>query len=340
MTSTDIIRKLFIAHSKQDEDEFYRLAEEFIEFEQRKKHNIVVRELKEALYNNGSVGNNFGRRFRAEIPIPRDNDNGFPLLEIKEYYLSWEQLILSDQARVALEQIVREFQNAEILNTYNLRPANKILFCGAPGTGKTFTAQIISSLLHIPLVYVRFDAIISSYLGETATNLRKVFEFIKTGIWIVIFDEVDIIGKNRDDHHESGEIKRVVNNYLQMLDSFEGDSLVIAATNHPHILDPAIWRRFDEVINFELPTEEERFRLLVQFLTPIKKDNSITIDALARSTVRFSPSDLKGMCLEAMKHAIVGGRDILTQNDIQFAYTRYVERYLIRDKKSNNFINE
>ena len=332
MSSTEIVRKLFAAYSRQDEDEFRRLAEEYIDFERRKKHNIVVKELKDALYSNASSRSNFpGKRFRTEAPVPRDNDNGFPLLEIREYYVSWEDLILPQRTRTVLEQIVQEFQIAEILSTYNLRPANKILLCGVPGTGKTYTAQLLSSLLHVPMVHVRFDAIISSYLGETATNLRKVFEFIKTGVWVVLFDEVDIIGKNRDDQHESGEIKRVVNNYLQMLDGFEGNSLVLAATNHPHILDPAIWRRFDEVIELPLPSEEERHQLLTMFLKPLKRESNINLQCLASETVGFSPSDLKGMCLEAMKHAIVAGRDILKDEDVAFARTRYAERHLMKD---------
>ncbi|MCY0870767.1 ATP-binding protein [Alicyclobacillus sp. TC] len=336
MTSTDIIRKLFIAYSKQDDDEFYRLAEEFIDLEKRKKHNLVVKELKEALYSKNTLNRQSTRRYRTDLPIPRDNDNGFPLLEIREHDLTWDELVLSEENRLVLEQLIHEFKSMEVLATYNLRPANKVLFCGAPGTGKTFSAQVLSSVLQIPLVYVRFDAIISSYLGETATNLRKVFEFIKNGIWIVLFDEVDIIGKNRDDHYESGEIKRVVNNFLQMLDGFDGESLIIAATNHPHILDPAIWRRFDEVINFKLPTVEERHRLLKQYLSPIKKSESIDIMGLATKTEKFSPSDLKGMCKEAMKHAIVNGMDVLSKDDVEFAYSRFVNRYQIREDAEVN----
>ncbi|PJW19279.1 ATP-binding protein [Geobacillus thermodenitrificans] len=334
MTSTEIIKKLFIAFSKRDEDEFYRLAEELIELEKRKKHNIVAKELKEALYTRGQINNHY-KRYRPTLPIPRDNDSGFPLLEIKEYHFSWDQLILSEKNKYVLELIVNELKSSEILATYNLSPVRKVLFCGEPGTGKTFTAQVLSSVLQLPMVYVRFDAIISSYLGETATNLRKVFDFIKNGVWVVLFDEVDIIGKNRNDHHESGEIKRVVNNFLQMLDNFEGDSLLLAATNHPHILDPAVWRRFDEVINFELPNADERYQLLNLFLKPIKKEAEIDLTLLSTKTEGFTPSDLKTMCKEAMKHAIVSGRDKLSSIDLDFAYSRFVSRFAVRKDKES-----
>lgn len=218
MTTNEVIRKLFLSFAKQDTDEFYRLAEEYINLESRKKHNAAAKQLKEALYSkpiNGRNGN--GNRYKSNMPIPRDTEKGFPLLEIKEYNLDWGSIILPDDTKNILRQIQSEFMESEVLATYNLKPKSKILFCGPPGTGKTFAAQIISSVLHIPMVYVRFDSIVSSFLGETATNLRKVFDFIASGMWVVLFDEFDVIGKNRDDHYDHGEIKRVVNNFLQML---------------------------------------------------------------------------------------------------------------------------
>lgn len=330
MTTNEIIKKLFIAFSKKDDEEFYRLAEELINLEKRKKHNIVAKELKEALYATSHSRSTSNKRFRTDMPIPRDNDTGFPLLQIKRYQHAWDQLILSPKTNYALKQIVLGFKSHEILATYNLKPKNKVLFCGMPGTGKTFSAQVVSSYLNIPLVYVNFEAIISSYLGETATNLKKVFDFISNGIWIVLFDEVDIIGKNRDDQHETGEIKRVVNNFLQMLDNFDGDSLIIASTNHPHILDPAIWRRFDEVINFGLPDCSERVKLIKLYLKPIKKEKDINIEFIAENAKGFSPSDLKSMCRDAITHAIIDERDSVTNSDLIYALDRFKERLDLR----------
>jgi len=330
LSTNELIKKLFIAFSKKDESEFYKYAEELIDLEKRKKHNILAKELKEALYSNINGQAKKERRFRTNKPIPRDNDTGFPLLEIKQYdELDWEQLILPEKTKYELEQIIKGYKSNEILATYNLRPKTKVLFCGLPGTGKTFSAKVISCVLGLPLVLVNFDAIISSYLGETASNLRKVFDFIKDDFWVVLFDEFDIIGKNRDDHHETGEIKRVVNNFLMMLDNFEGESLIIASTNHPHILDPAIWRRFDEVVNFPLPEPEQREQMLNLFLKPIKKDD-INYKMIVKETDNFSPSDLKSMCKDAMLHAILGGRDTLTNNDLIYSINKYKERLELR----------
>lgn len=332
-TTSELIKKLFLAFSKKDDDEFYKIGEELINLEKRKKHHFVAKELKEALYSQNNGRLNSEKRFRSNMPIPRDNDTGFPLLSIEQYDLDWDSLILSEKIKYELKQIVQGFRSYEVLATYNLKPKNKVLFCGLPGTGKTFTAQVLSSYLGLPLVYINFDAIISSYLGETATNLRKVFDFISNGIWVVLFDEVDIIGKNRDDQHETGEIKRVVNNFLQMIDNFKGDSLIIASTNHPHILDPAIWRRFDEVINFELPERKERASLIKLYLKPLKKEKDLDIELLSRETEGFSPSDIKTMCRDAMIHAIISERDTLENRDLKYSLEKFKVRLIMRRNK-------
>ncbi|MDD1611171.1 MAG: ATP-binding protein, partial [Methylococcaceae bacterium] len=238
MTTTDLIKQLFLSFNDKDNDTFIQTAREYIEHEKRKKHTVVAKDLEKALFSASSVQNG-SRRFKNSLPIPRDSEKGFPLLEIQHFDKSIDSLIVTDELKAQLEQVIREFKDADILATYNLQNKRKILLCGKPGTGKTFSAQIVSSVLNIPLVYVRFDAIISSYLGETATNLRKVFDYIESNTWIVLFDEFDVIGKNRDDSHEHVEIKRVVNNFLQMLDNFKGDSIILAATNHQNMLDPA-----------------------------------------------------------------------------------------------------
>jgi len=330
MTTTEIIKQMFLSFSNKDNESFIVAAKEYIERERRKKHNIVVKDLEKALYHTTSNVDTLQKRFKNNIPIPRDNEKGFPLLEIQHFEKDFDSLILSQKTKEQLEQIIREFRDADILATYNLEYKKKILLCGQPGTGKTFSAQIISSILHIPLVYIRFDSIISSYLGETAGNLRKIFDFIENGTWIVLFDEFDIIGKNRDDSHEHGEIKRVVNNFLQMLDNFKGESILIAATNHQNILDPAIWRRFDDVLYYDLPDTPSRKRLLEDYLRVIKRDSDIDIDEIAKQTEGLSPSDIKMLTQEAIKLAIINSRNTVSQKDITMAVNRFIEREKIR----------
>ena len=331
MTPNDLIKQLIISFNSNDNETFLDAAREYIEREKRMKHTQVAKELEKALFDK-STSNSFSeRRFKSAQPIPRDSEKGFPLLEIKHYDESWESLILPGKIKEQLNQIIREFKDADVLATYNLSYKRKILLCGKPGTGKTFTAQIISSILHIPLVYVRFDAIVSSYLGETATNLRKVFDYIEQGTWIVLFDEFDIIGKNRDDSHEHGEIKRVVNSFLQMLDNFSGTSIIFAATNHQNMLDFAIWRRFDDVVYYELPDETTRQTLFERFLRPMKRDNNIDLKTLSERSARLSPSDIKMIAEEAMKLAIINERSSLSMGDISTALDKFIKREKVKD---------
>lgn len=328
MTVTDIIKEIVVSYKNKDDDRFFSVIKEYIEREKLKKHTSVVKELEKVLHSkvNNSIENQ--RRFKETLPIPRDSEKGFKLLEIKNYEYSFDDICLTKSTKDQLEQVMKELKYNDVLSTYNLSYKKKILLCGKPGTGKTLSAQIVSSVLNIPLIYIRFDAIISSYLGETATNLRKVFDFIENGMWIVLFDEFDIIGKNRDDNHEHGEIKRVVNNFLQMLDNFEGESIIFAATNHHNLLDPAIWRRFDDVIYYDLPDIKTRVSLLETYIKPMKREENIDIKLLAEKTDGLSPADIKMIVLDAMKTSIINLEDKLTFS----ALCSSVERFILREK--------
>ena len=333
MTNSELIKQLFSSFNSNDKDAFEKAIREYINREKRKKHTIIAKDLEKMLDRSVTTLPPH-RRFKPSIPIPRDTEKGFPLLEVQHHDEDFNDLILSSRIKNQIERVIREFKDADVLATYNLSYKKKILLCGNPGTGKTFSAQIISSILNIPLVYIRFDAIISSYLGETASNLRKVFDFIENDLWVVLFDEFDIIGKNRDDTHEHGEIKRVVNNFLQMLDNFKGSSILIAATNHQHILDTAIWRRFDVVIDYELPDEPTRKLLFERYLRPIKYSSKINFNNVARDSSGLSPADIRMIAIEAMKTAILDSRDCLSKDDLDMAVGQFVHREKIKFKKS------
>jgi AAA+ superfamily predicted ATPase len=222
---SELLRALFQAYGEGNSKRFIEIANEIIKDEEKKKHHLLAKDLKKILSatpQNNFISNAFSNRYKTNIPIPRDTGKGFPLLEVREYYFNFDDVILTDELKERIQYIIEELKSIEILSTYGLKPKQKVLFCGPPGTGKTLSSKVISSVTGYPLVYIRFDSIISSYLGETATNLRKIFDFIEQGEWVVLFDEFDIIGKKRDDPYEHGEIKRVVNNFMQMLDNYGG----------------------------------------------------------------------------------------------------------------------
>ena len=316
--------KLFESFVRNDNDLFYKIAWEIIEEEKKKKHHLLVDHLKRILKENStSLNMNHHQKFP---PIPRDNEKGFRLLDVKKFFLSWNDVVLAKKTEEVLRQIVDELEKENILATYGLKPKRKILFYGPPGTGKTLTAKILSSIIGYPLIFVRFESVISSYLGETASNLRKIFDFIEKGKWVVLFDEFDIIGKQRDDPTEHGEIKRVVNNFMLMLENYEGDSVIIAATNHPHLLDIGVWRRFDEIVYFDMPDKERRRKILDKYLRVLKKDKDIELDKISEETEGFSGSDIEQACIDALRKAIVDGKDYIDLSKLKEAILRQKDK--------------
>jgi len=332
------IRKIFSAFAVADRKKFIEVAQEVISDEEKKSHHLLAKDLKEILRNvsNGRTLSQdaISKRYKSGIPIPRDSEKGFPLLEIKEYHLDWNDVILTDDMKSILRQVVKETEESELLASYGLKPKQKILFCGPPGTGKTLSAQVISSVLRYPLVLVRFDSIVSSFLGETASNLRKIFNFIGQGQWVVLLDEFDVVGKHRDDPYEHGEIKRIVNNLMQMLDGYEGDSLLIAATNHHNLIDSGLWRRFDETILFDIPNPKRRKQIFDKYLRVLKKSKDLDLDSLVKSTEGFSPSDIATVCWEALKNVILNGNEQIDTDSMQVAVSRHKQRKEVEGKRN------
>ena len=256
---------------------------------------------------------------RRPLGIPRDADKGIPLLSVRDEYHSFDDLIVADGVRARLERIVGENRAFEDLLHYGLRPTSRVLLCGPPGTGKTLTAKVVATAMGYRLVHVMFDSIVSPYLGETASNLRRIFEFAASGRFVVMFDEFDIVGKKRDDPHEHGEIKRLVNNFMQMMDDFKGRSIILAATNHQHLLDRALWRRFDEVVYYDNPDRGRRERLLEKYLGVLKKSGRMPYGELAGMTDGFSAADVARASEDALREAVVGGADSVDEAGVRRA---------------------
>ena len=199
-STSESIRKLLLAHFEGDAEGFRAAAREYIDEERRKNHPLVARDLERVLasYNGLSVvrsSNGLVPLAQGSQDVPKYNERNVPLIEMFEPGRHLQDLVLDEAVRKTLERIVEENRRADLLKTYGARPANRILFCGPPGCGKTISAEAIAAELYLPLALVRFDAVVSSYLGETAANLRKVFDFARSRPMAVLFDEFDAIGK-------------------------------------------------------------------------------------------------------------------------------------------------
>lgn len=330
MARADLLKKLFHSFRNRDERAFAEAADEIIEEERRKHHPVVANEL-ERILRNGTE--NVGEKQMRTIfdPPPKDPDRKTTLLEIRQSDRYLDDLVLSDVVRKGVDRVISEFREWEVLEANGLVPTKRLLLCGPPGCGKTATAEAIASELGLPLLYVRFDSVVSSLLGETAANLRKVFDYASRGQWVMFFDEFDAIGRSRDDATEHGEIKRVVNSYLQIMDNFRGRSLVIAATNFEAVLDRALWRRFDEVLRLERPTSDQLKILIRKRLKPLSFQPThveLMVDRLRGATF----SDAEQVCLDLRKQCAIAGKKAFTSSHLDDALERYAYRQSIRTR--------
>ena len=327
MARADLGKKLFSSFKIEDREAFLRVAEEIIEDERKKNHGILANELKTII----STGTSFPKRslsaFSASESKTKDHEE--TLFEIRYPEKTLSDVVLTSENRQQIEQIIREFLNWDVLMSNGVYPTRRVLFYGPPGCGKTLTASAIASEIGLPLLYVRFDAIISSYLGETAGNIRKIFDFVNGDSYVMLFDEFDAIARSRNDQYEHGEIKRVVNTFLQQIDSFKGRSLIIAATNFEQSLDYAIWRRFDNTLRFDLPDNDEKIRLFNLKLKQFKGSENIIVEFLPHME-HFSHSDVEQAAVTVMKQCILDGRRMYTKKDIEQAILQQEKLVLLR----------
>lgn len=321
MASGHTLRKLIKAGSSGDVVAFRRASEEVIQLEREKNHHLLARELERILYADRPASAQVRRRGEW-LKSPTDNERGLELIDLRKPRRGMEDAAFSRETMAPIEEIIEEQQRAELLRSYGMKPTRKALFFGPPGCGKTMAAEIIAYELHLPLAIVRIDAVVSSLLGETAVNLRKVFDFITEHPMVVLFDEFDALGKTRADNAEHGELRRVVNAVLQMMDAYQGESLIIAATNHEDILDRAVWRRFDEVIEFPLPNHQQLQQVLELKLRGVKHAFDVTDPALGKLFHGKSGADIERVARRAIKRMVLSRRDRLTLQDIMEAVQR------------------
>lgn len=252
----DVVR----AFQARDELAFRRAIDEIIEEEEARHHFAIARDLR-ALFAVGGAARSADSLFTLP-PAPKSRDNEWDLIEVRIPQVNLADLVLDAAVLSTLEETASETAHWDVLTNAGLPRRQKLLFTGPAGTGKTSAAEGLATALGWPLGLVSVDTVVSSYLGETASNLRRVFEYAQSHRMVLVFDEFDALGRMRDDSSEHGEMKRVVSSFLQFLDHYSGPSILVAITNYPGILDFALWRRFDNVAEFKLPSVHAIRRLL------------------------------------------------------------------------------
>jgi SpoVK/Ycf46/Vps4 family AAA+-type ATPase len=236
-------------------------------------------------------------------------------IDMASYYATKEcarkvkRIVLPMRNRQIVEEFITILGMKEKFERYDVPIPNKVVMYGPPGTGKTLTAFYMASRLQVPLILVRLDAIIHSHLGETASNVRKIFEYAKATPCVLFLDEFDAIARTRENNDEVKEMARVVNTLLQCLDEFEGDSVFMAATNLETELDNAIWRRFDTKMTYSLPDEEGRNEYISLLIGDFEHDEQVRLEATERLS-GCSYADMEQIILKAKRKAIIGDRPL------------------------------
>ena len=340
-----LIEKLIQAHCSGVESEFNAAVEALAVDEEKKGNAQLSKQIRQAYSGknpNSTLinGNQAQKKFAGMTAqsagtttlAPRDKESMLELYEMVKPQISLADVILPDNQKQLILQMLEENKKNENLIKHGLEPANRLLLCGPPGCGKTMTAYAIAYELKLPVAYVRLDGLVSSYLGQTSVNLRKVFDSVRNQSVVLFLDEFDAIAKKRDDENEMGELKRVVTALLQNFDSLPVNVFLIAATNHEHLLDPAIWRRFNFVIKLDLPDEQQRFALITKWLSDYNVSNKINIKAIADITVGRNTSQLKELILSAAKLFVTNNKEITTEDIVRLLFQQLTNNASIADK--------
>lgn len=248
MARSDLLHALVVSGVGGDANRFRRTVEAIIAEERSKQHHVLAEQLTQALraergQPNGSALSTASRiddLLYEHVPTRRLTD-----------------LVLNSDTKSICEELVEEHRRVDMLRSHNLEPRNRVLLIGPPGNGKTSLADALACELAVPLLVVRYEGVIGSFLGETAQRLRRVFDFVRTRPCVLFLDEFDTLGKERGDEHETGEIKRVVSSLLLQVDALPSYVLLITATNHPELLDRAAWRRFQIRMQMPAPTRRQ-----------------------------------------------------------------------------------
>ena len=314
MASAEQLKALLKAHLEGDEQRFRSVAMQVAAHEAKLGHGQLAEELR-ALIDSA-------KRNHA-IPISRPRGELAGLLSVSYPKSRLGDVILDATLTNQLNRVIREQRHASRILAHGLAPRRKLLLVGPPGTGKTLTASVLAGELGTPLFQVRLDGLLTKFMGETAAKLRQIFDATDQTLGVYFFDEFDAIGSQRGMANDVGEIRRVLNSFLQMIEHDSSHSLIVAATNHPDILDPALYRRFDDVLYYSLPDANQIASLLRARLQRMAA-KGISWKRLAGVALGLSYSEVARVADEVLKDALIHLRQVITEAEI---HQSLVERH-------------
>lgn len=298
MARSDLLISLVKAGKHTPDPRFRSTVEAIIAEERSKQHTALADQLSAALLN--GVHPN-GAQFVAGSTVVGD------LLYELAPERSLDALVLPRLVREELRRLIEEHQRADLLRSYGMGPRHRLLLVGPPGNGKTSVAHGLAHDLMVPLLVVRYEGLIGSYLGETASRLRKVFDFARQRACVLFLDEFDAVGKERGDIHETGEIKRVVSTLLLQMDQLPAHVVIVTATNHSELLDRAVWRRFEMRLHLPAPRASEAAEFLRRLFSGFQPAAGFKVETIVRQLGGATYSEIEDLFRDIARRAVLEG---------------------------------
>ncbi len=301
MATAEQIKSLIRSHISDQPEQFFTIALQVAAHEAKQGHLSLAREIR-------TLVDKAKTRPARVIPFKPDLDHLLLASEPKERLGT---LVQSDEMRERMERILREYRQREKLKRHGLSHRRKILLSGPPGTGKTLTAAVLAGELNLPLFTILMDKVVTKFMGETSAKLRQVFDVIQDRCGVYLFDEFDAIGGERNRENDVGEMRRVLNAFLQFIELDSSESLIVAATNNPRILDQALFRRFDDVLHYHLPENAEIERLIKNRLGTFRS-RKMSFEASIKTAESLSHAEIAQACDDAIKETTLADKKIVT----------------------------
>ena len=311
MATAEQVKNLIKAYSAHNDEKFKIIALQIAAHEAKLGHGSIAQELKKEIADIGK-----------KSPFIKLNPNNSSMLDYSMPSIALTDLIVDDTNLSKIKRILMEYRNRKKLYNSGLSNRRKVLLEGNPGTGKTMTASIIASELKLPLFIVQMDKLITKFMGETSMRLRQIFESMSVNTGVYFFDEFDAIGADRSMDNEVGEMRRILNSFLQFLETDSSGSLIIAATNNQKILDKALFRRFDDIIHYKLPDDDQIHRLFINRLDGYA-DNDVCDAKVIEASRGLSHAELSLVCDDVIKDSILYGKAISSITIIVFLNERH-----------------
>jgi SpoVK/Ycf46/Vps4 family AAA+-type ATPase len=322
MAAADQIKSLIKSFAEGDDARFYATAMQIAASEARSGHAALADELKK-LIDDAKVGKRASLGVIKSFPVSSSQKELNDLLELIHPNEKLKEMVLISELEKVLKRVLDEQKKLDVLRQNNLFPRKKLLFIGPPGCGKTMSARVLASELALPLFIIRLDGLISRYMGESISKLRLIFDSMNQFRAVYLFDEFDSIGTTRSHGNDVGEIKRILNTFLIQIEKDNSNSLIIAATNYPESLDKALFRRFDDIVQFPLPDEEKIYQLYKKELSDFKLSKKFNLKKIAQESIGLSYAEVHRICEDIIKDYLVyGSKEISEERIIMYAQQR------------------